>query len=181
MVLALCLKCLYFHQSIESYAGYQAYLYYNHWYYEETIYECDKLLKVIRKLRKKCKHYQPYTQTKLRIEVNGMVKTEEIPSEGARMDLQNLPAEIDLKALEESTVAESAGKSGGLKITFENRQGAKVTQKYTQISGAKLQEACRRLKIKDTEELQTTWYHYKLTDMRMGYARFIPVSKCKEQ
>lgn len=139
------------------------------------------MLKVIRKLREACPFHLPFTQTRLNIGEDGMVKTDEIPSEGARMDLNNLPEEVDLKALNESLVAASAGKSGGLQITFENRQGAKVTQKYTAISGAVLQTACRNLKIKDTKELQEAWYHYELTKMRMGYPRFIPTEKCKEQ
>lgn len=138
-------------------------------------------MKVIRKLRKRCKFFSPYTQTRLRIEVNGMVKLAEVPNEGARYDMNKLPEKVELVALEEKTVAESEGKAGGLKITFKDRNDVKVTQKYTAISGAILTTALKGFGIKDTEELQAVWMLYELTKMRMGYPRYIPVEKCKKQ
>jgi len=110
-----------------------------------------------------------------------MVKLDEVPSEGARLDLNSLPKEIDLIALEENTIAEAAGKTGGLKITFKTKNDERVTQKYTAISGGVLVAACKKLHVKDTKELQDDFFHYVLTDMRMGYPRYIPTSKVKTE
>lgn len=181
MVIDLCLKCEYFTHHIlggcriRNPYGYWA------WLPEELHYYCRKKLGYIRRLRKKCKDFTPYTQARLNIGDDGMVKLAEVPSEGARLDLNNLPEEIELIALEEKMIEETVGKSGGLKITYKNREDAKVAQKYTAISGAVLTTALKALKVKDTLELQETWYHYTLTKMRMGYPRYIPIEKCKKQ
>ena len=107
------------------------------------------------------------------------MKIEEIPDEGERVDLSKLPQEAELKADHEDWQEPQSGKTGGLVITYEMRDGKQFPQKYSKISGAVLIKALKALKIKDSQELQGKWYKYVLTPMRTGYPRMIPVEKVK--
>lgn len=102
----------------------------------------------------------------------------EIPKEEKeRMDLGNLPKQITMKATNEYFAKETEDKTGGLIINFETRDNKIVTQKYGKVSAKLLVEALNKLKLKDTEELQLSYYQYVLSDMRSGYPRYIPVKK----
>jgi len=111
---------------------------------------------------------------------DGMVKIDEIPKEKPRLDLAELPQEVTLMAISEKMQEEQSGKTGGLVITYALQDGREFTQKYSKVSGAELIAAMKKLHLKDTTELQGTYYHYKLTPMRIGFPRMIPVSKAKE-
>ena len=109
-----------------------------------------------------------------------MVKLSDIPSEGAKLDLANLPQELTLIATEEKMQDAVAGKTGGLVITYKLEDGRMFNQKYSKVSGAELAVALKALKVRDTVELQKAWYKYKLTNMRIGFARMIPIEKVKD-
>jgi len=108
-----------------------------------------------------------------------LVKLEEIPSEGERVDLQHLPRTNVLKAVSEEFRQATATKTGGLVITFRTKNGKQFPQKYSKISGKALAEALKRLGLKDTKELQEAWYEYELTSFRTGFPRYIPVRRAK--
>ena len=109
-----------------------------------------------------------------------MVKLDEIPmEERERINLDDLPETNTLKAVNEYFLPETEDKTGGLAITFEQKDGKIFTQKYAKISGRKMVKALEKLGIKDTEELQEIWCEYRLTPMRSGYPRYIPISKAK--
>lgn len=108
-----------------------------------------------------------------------MVKINQIPSEGDRWELSDLPNTLDLKAVSEGITAGQAGKAGGLVINFVDKAGKTLVQKYTLVSGSVLATALRKLKLTDTEQLQEAFYTYELTAMRIGKPRMIPISKVK--
>ncbi|GAG81476.1 unnamed protein product [marine sediment metagenome] len=110
-----------------------------------------------------------------------MVNIEDIPSEGEKIELTDLPNDVELIAISESFKEKEGTKVGGLVIKFQVRDGRGFDQKYTKMSGHVLFKALKKLKIKSTEELQKYWYHYTLTPMRMGFPRMIPNKKCVKQ
>lgn len=175
----LCLSCI--HLNTITVDGYE---YKNRWgTYSWTnsykSYSCRRLRQGILKLRHRCKHHTPPTQTTLNGGANPMVKIDDIPSEGERYELKDLPSELNLIATEEKIVEGAEGKAGGLQIEFEDPQGKRLTQKYTMVSGAVLTKALKELKVEDTIDLQEVFYTYRLTMMRIGKPRMIPVSKVK--
>jgi len=106
-----------------------------------------------------------------------MVNIKEIPKEEPRIDLSELPQTNVLIAVEEYFVKETEDKTGGLVITFRQKDNREFAQKYSKVSGRKLIEAMDKLKIEDTEDLQKDFYEYQMTPMRTGYPRYIPVKK----
>lgn len=135
-----------------------------------------------------------------------MVKLDELPEGEARIDLGHLQrfirilgGTVKLIALEEKWQEESAGKTGGLNITFktednfmspidmdskegdevetEYEEGLKITQKYGKMASGVLGPALEALGLSDTEELQKTFYIYELHGMRTGYPRLMPIEK----
>lgn len=110
-----------------------------------------------------------------------MIKLDDVPTETDRVELKDLPQNVDLKAISERMVEAQTGKAGGLLINFILRDGRQFPQKYTKVSGAELLEAMKKLKLSDTKQLQDAWYTYKLTVMRIGQPRMIPTAKAKEQ
>lgn len=102
------------------------------------------------------------------------VKLDEIPQEKPRVELADLPKENVLIAVEEHFVKATESKTGGLIITFRQKDEKEFAQKYSKLSGSVLNEALDKLRIKDTEELQKKWYRYEMTNMRSGYPRYIP-------
>jgi hypothetical protein len=109
-----------------------------------------------------------------------MVKVEEIPEEGERVDLSKLPKQAELKAVSEEWVDAAEGKTGGLVIHYQTRDGKTFPQKYSKVSGKVLKNALRKLGVTDTAELQKAWYLYELQNMRTGYPRMIPIKKAKQ-
>lgn len=108
---------------------------------------------------------------------NEMVKLEGIPSEGERMELQDLPKDNILKAVNEKVTEAQPNKTGGLVITFEQKDGKQFPQKYSKISGKALIDAMTKLKLEDTVDLQKCWMVYTLVAFRTGYPRYIPVKR----
>jgi len=106
-----------------------------------------------------------------------MVKLKEIPSEGDRVDLKDLPQENILMAVEEHFTEPKEGKVGGLIITYKQKDGKTLMQKYSKVSGKVLIEALEKLGYDDTVALQKAWHKYVMTPMRSGYPRYIPVAK----
>lgn len=107
-----------------------------------------------------------------------MVNINEIPQEEKpRVDITKLPKKNILRATKEYTVEATDDKTGGLIIVFDQKDGKEVIQKYGKISGYKLAEALTKLNLKDTMQLQESFYEYVLTDMRSGYPRYLPVKK----
>lgn len=100
-----------------------------------------------------------------------------IPEEKPRVDLNQIPKENVLIAISEKMVEATDKKTGGLVITFKQKDEKELTQKYSKMSGSVLKEALETLGINDTEELQKNWYRYTLTNMRSGYPRYIPTEK----
>lgn len=136
--------------------------------------ECTKTLRAIRKMRSKCKHYISVHQTTIQVGEKGMVKLEDIPSEGERLELKDLPPIMELKAVSEKDQEATSGKAGGLVITFETRDGGTFPQKYHKVAGKELRVAMEKLGLTETEQLQADWYEYHLKPMRIGKARMIP-------
>ncbi|NVM22655.1 MAG: hypothetical protein HWN68_12860 [Desulfobacterales bacterium] len=145
----------------------------------ETAYYCNKLDRYIQKIRQTCKHFLDHYDTRLHIGGDGLVKIKEIPTEAERIDLKELPREAVLMAVSEKIQPSAEGRTGGLVITYKLKDGRTFPQKYSPVSGAVLGRALRKLKIKDTEELQKNWYKYELTAMRIGLPRMIPREKVK--
>lgn len=108
-----------------------------------------------------------------------MVGIDEIPSEGERVDLEKLPKEAELLAINERIQEAQSGKTGGVVITYQNREGLTFPQKYSKISGKALIDAMRNLKYDSTKALFKWWHHYNLTPMRTGYPRMIPDKKAE--
>jgi len=135
----------------------------------------------VRLLVRHCPYYHYIYQKGLVGGKTTNMKIDNIPSEKGRIELNELPQTVDLKAVRENTVEASIGKSGGLIIVFQLRDGREFPQKYTKVSGAALTEAMKKLKLTDTEQLQKDWYTYRLTIMRIGLPRMIPQKKAKEQ
>jgi len=146
-----------------------------------VIWHCNKRQQDILTAPTTCKNYLPLTQTKLTIGDDGMVKVDEIPSEGARIDLKDLPNEADLIVTGEKMIEATAGKTGGLALTYQLRDGRSFTQKYSKVSGAELITALKKLGYATTEPLSKHWHHYKLVAMRIGFPRMIPQNKVKEE
>ena len=180
MATALCLRCTYLEQE-ETETHYEGNQY---GLFKQSIasidWYCRIQYKYIHKRPTKCIEFQPITQTKWIKGENNMVKIDDIPSEGAKIDLANLPQEMLLMATEETMQEAAQGKTGGLVITFKLDDGRTFKQKYSKVSGAELAAAMKRLKLKDTLDLQKAWYKYKLTQMRIGFPRMLPVEKVKE-
>jgi hypothetical protein len=106
-----------------------------------------------------------------------VVELKGIPSEGERMELQDLPKDNVLKAVAEKVTEAQPNKTGGLVITFEQKDGKQFPQKYSKISGKALIDAMIKLNLKDTVDLQKSWYLYTLVSFRTGYPRYIPVKR----
>jgi len=174
-----CLRCIHLQQQEEEGHYEKVYGVIDLWKPPTVYWWCEARICYIRTVPNQCKDFFPLTQHKLEIGGENTVKTEDIPSEGARLDITNLPEEVDLKAVEEKMAKDQAGKAGGLIIKYTTKKGETFEQKYHKVAGAALAVALKNLGVKDTEELQKEWYHYKLTDMRIGFPRMIPVSKAK--
>lgn len=106
-----------------------------------------------------------------------MVNINEIPQEQPRVDLDSLPKTNELIAISETIVEATPEKTGGLVITFKQRDQKVFPQKYSKVSGSALITAMTKLGFTDTKELQKVWCTYELTAMRTGYPRYIPVKK----
>lgn len=132
------------------------------------------------KAKRNCQYYQNVKFTKeggIQYKGGEKVKIGDIPSEADRVPLADLPQTNELIALEEKVAEATKEKVGGLVITFQQRDKKTFPQKYSKISGRALAEAMIKLGIDDTEELQNSWYLYKLVAMRTGYPRYIPQKK----
>jgi len=105
------------------------------------------------------------------------MKPSDLPKEKPRVDLNTLPPEIELKATGEAMQEAAQGKTGGLVIAFATRDGQSFKQKYSAMHSQALIDALDQLKVKDTVDLQKSWYQYKMTNFRMGFPRYIPVKK----
>ena len=177
----LCLHCV--HYIEEELEGYYRNVTPNYVRYEPptAVARCKTLHQVIIVLRKRCPHYLSTKQTTIQVGDKGMVKIGQIPSEGERLELSDLPKEIELIALSETFKEANGGKTGGLVIKYQVRDGRTFDQKYTKLSGHVLVTALKKLKIDDTVDLQKNWYIYNLTPMRMGFPRMIPVKKATQQ
>lgn len=145
------------------------------------VYYCRFRMSTIKAFIRYCVDYRDIHQISLKESETTMVKLDNIPTELDRIELKDLPQNVDLKATDERMVKAQTGKTGGLLITFMLRGGLQFPQKYTKVSGSELLKAMKKLKLSDTKQLQDAWYTYKLTVMRIGQPRMIPISKAKEQ
>jgi len=175
----ICLRCQYLQQEEQEVEKWMGYLQHEPELVQVITYWCEARTRYIRLIPRRCKHFTPLTQTKLVIGGDRMVEIDEIPSEGARLDLANLPKEADLIVTSEKFQETIAGKAGGLILTFQLKDGRTFQQKYTKVSGAELLQAMKKLGLKNTLQLQQDYYHYELTQMRIGFPRMIPKAKCK--
>lgn len=112
-----------------------------------------------------------------------MVKIEDVPMEEPRVELKELRVdqEIELKAIKEQVVDAKENKTGGLVITYVTKDNKRLTQKYSRMSGKILVDSLRALKLADTEALQKAFYVYRITNMKMGYPRAMPVKASRLQ
>lgn len=106
-----------------------------------------------------------------------MVDIGKIPSEGEVYDIADLPAELTLIATGEKYKEQEKGSIGGLVIYYADKDKKTVAQKYGKVAGYALQKAMKALGLKDTAELQEGYYKYKLTFMRSGYPRLLPIAR----
>ncbi len=102
------------------------------------------------------------------------MKINQIPKEEPRIDLEALPHENVLIAVEERMKEATENKTGGLIIDFKQLDGKKFSMKYGKVAGAMLIEALQKLGYNDTEELAKSYHKYTLLSGRTGYARYIP-------
>ena len=110
------------------------------------------------------------------------MKLKDIPMK-KQIDITALPQTNTLRLLREeirepSKTPEGKAKAGGLLITYEDKDGVQVPQKYNAIAYPVFVEAMEKLGYEDTEALKE-WHLYKLVAFRMGYPRYIPVRKVK--
>lgn len=70
-------------------------------------------------------------------------------------------------------------KTGGLIITFQNREGKQFPQKYGKVAGLALVSALSKMGYETTDPLAKSWHHYIMTTFRTGYQRYIPTKKAK--
>jgi len=110
-----------------------------------------------------------------------MVKIGQIPDEGKRIKLDDLPNKAALIVVGESWKEGTSGKSGGLVLSFRTKKGETFEQKYGKQHGHILAEALKKLGYEGTEPLASEYHNYELTDMPMGFSRMIPVSKAKTE
>lgn len=146
----------------------------------ELEYLCHKQNRYINSVLKRCRYFLHRQTQKLE---GGKVKSmrfDEIPEQADRVDLATLPKNAELIAISEKYQEAQSGKTAGLVITFMQRDQKTFPQKYSQVSGKDLKVAMKRLKIKDTIELQDFWYQYELTPMRIGYPRYIPIKRLEK-
>jgi len=177
----ICLNCFYLEQeAIEAHFEKDQYGT-RRFIPAELAYWCTKHLTQMHTKREQCLDYLALQQTKLNIGEDGMVKVDEIPAEQPRLDLSQLPQEVELLAVAEKMQAEAVGKTGGLVLTYQLRDGRQFQQKYSKVSGAELITALKKLKYATTEPLFKAWHTYKLTNMRIGFPRMIPVAKAKTE
>jgi len=180
MIIKLCLSCVYFSQEYLDAYQYQDFYGWQRDVPEQIVYNCAKKLGYIRKLRFKCKDHLSTYQTSIKQGGDNMVKIGEIPTEGERLELADLPKELIAHATEERMVEKTEGKSGGLVVKYITDKGKTFAQKYTQVSGATLMRELTRLKVKDTKDLQKNWFKLELTQMRIGKPRMIPIEKLEK-
>jgi len=109
-----------------------------------------------------------------------MVNINQIPEEKQRLDLADLPQTNTLKLvneeIREATTRDGQPKTGGLIITFEDKDGNQFPQKYSKVSGKALKEALQKLGYKTTAPLKE-WHNYKMVPQRVGYPRYMPTGK----
>lgn len=108
------------------------------------------------------------------------MKIDEIPDEGERIDLKELPQKIELLWMREEERPAAQGKTGGLIIWYKTRSGATVPQKYSKIAGGALKKALKQLGYTNTEQLGEYWHLYELTSLRTGFPRYIPVKRLEK-
>jgi len=177
----ICLNCFYLEQE-EAEAHFQEDQYgVKRLVPSEIAYWCTYKFTHIRTKREQCLDYLALQQTKLKMESDGMVKIDEIPAEQPRLDLSELPQEVELLAVAEKMQEAVAGKTGGLVLTYQLRDGRHFQQKYSKVSGVELRRALNKLKYVNTDPLFKVWHIYKLTNMRIGFPRMIPVVKAKTE
>lgn len=173
----LCFRCKHYYiRYLKAYWSDTQYGY-RKYHSEEEAYYCYGYERYVQKAKTKCPKFIDRKTPELIIGGDGMVKLKDIPSEAERIDLKELPQEAELIAISEKYKAGVEGSTGGLIITFKLRDGRTFPQKYSPVSGAVLGRAMKRLKLKDTKNLQDNWYNYKLTGMRIGLPRMIPDKK----
>lgn len=114
---------------------------------------------------------------KNRKEVKRQMKLKELPREKPRIELKDLPPTNVLKAVGEEVKEAQEGKTGGLVISFIQKDGKQFSQKYGKLHGDTLAEALDRLGLRDTTDLQVTWYQYEMKTFRAGFPRYIPFKK----
>ena len=110
------------------------------------------------------------------------MKLKDVPIK-KQIDITALPQTNTLRLLREevrepSKTPEGKAKAGGLLITYEDKDGVQVPQKYNAIAYPVFVEAMEKLGYEDTEALKE-WHLYKLVAFRMGYPRYIPAKKVK--
>lgn len=154
--------------------------YIRHWVETYFQYQCTKQTFFIRKLNRVCKHFLSIHQRKMKEDYKEMVKIKDLKGAPTRLDLNDLDPQMELRATGERQQAGTAGKAGGLLIDFLTRDNKKFTQKYTSTMTPKLVEACDKLGIEDTIELQAHWYAYELTKMGQWFPRMLPVKKLEK-
>ncbi len=156
----------------------------------EYAYSCGALYLNLRNLNRcSCSRYMPVLMSLDRymekhMEERNLVRLEEIPQEKDRVDLSQLPFTAQLIAVSEEMVQPETGKTGGLLIRYKmlsdgDFKDMDFPQKYSAMSGTVLYQALNKLGLKDTIDLQTTVCEYKLTPMRTGFPRYIPVKIVK--
>jgi len=112
------------------------------------------------------------------------MKLKDVPIK-KQIDITALPQTNILRLVKEEireamTTKEGKAKAGGLLITFEDREGIQIPQKYNAIAYPVFVEAMEKLGYEDTESLKE-WHEYKLVAFRMGYPRYIPTKKIKQK
>jgi hypothetical protein len=105
------------------------------------------------------------------------MKLKDLPREKPRIELKDLPPTNVLKAISEEWREAVEGKTGGLVINFQQKDGKTFSQKYGKLHGDVLSAALDKLGLKDTQELQNAWYVYEMRSFRAGFPRYMPVKK----
>lgn len=90
-----------------------------------------------------------------------------------RFDLEQLPDEIELQLLDYQFREDKNGREC-LYVTFVNREGENLTQKYTGWHMGAIVEALEILKLDDLSKLRGKWILMVKEQFPPGHPRLIP-------
>jgi len=104
------------------------------------------------------------------------MKLDTMINKGKRLDLEDLPTQLEAKIVSEETKTDRFGREA-LYITLQTKDNKQLTQKYTDFHQPDLALALLSYGYADTSDANGKMLTWKLTKYRMGNPRLIPIPK----